>query len=336
VFAGIGFFVWRRSAKRGNLIPDTVLPQDCIIDSQRCHVLLGNIGQVLMSHSRFLADLDHAATSSKQPVTNRKSGQAGNPAYSDLLSNRVDELSDVLEKYDDLYLHERLHLRDYAGRAEELELLLKDVATTGDDQAKLLVNLVHGMLRENQELRQTVDTCRSRIDELIELAARSGRDARIDPLTQLPNRRAWAEQITLLDKEASRSVAVVDLDDFKQINDKYGHAAGDAVLRLAARIFRESQHSMSFRNGGDEFYFLIDTKSLDEAVKYLDSIRLRIERAGVLFDGKRLSTTITGGVAMPEPEETISEALLRADSALYAAKESGKNKIAFASAGCVA
>ena len=84
---------------------------------------------------------------------------------------------------------------------------------------------------------------------------------------------------------------------------------------------------MLFRSGGDEFYILLDVKTGDEAHRCMESIRSRVERASVLFDGTRLSTTVTGGGAVRGPNESLATVLAFADKSLYLAKEAGRNKV---------
>lgn len=323
VIGGIGLLVLKRGSRGSASVESVENAKEAEADTDRCQVLLGNIGQLLNTHSQLLRFLDRADgersdASQKDPFASALSQRKIN--FGQLLEERVDELSDVLEKYDDLYLHERLQLKDYADRSERLESLLGDLETQSSDNGALLVQLVRGMLQENRQLRSTVEGCRSRITELVMIAMKSGRDARVDVLTQLPNRRAWLERLEGMNEAERWAIAILDLDNFKLINDQHGHAAGDAVLRLVSRILRDESRVLPFRNGGDEFYLLVDCRSVDEGRLCVESIRGRIERANVLFDGKRLGTTISCGIAYPVSGELIESTTCRADRALYLAK----------------
>lgn len=328
VLGGIGLVVWRKSATKKQQPDRVTINPEVTADSDKCQALLGNIGQLLTSHGQLLRYLDRGNESKTAASADSIAGAFASRKihFGKMLEGRVDELSEVLERYDDLYLHERLQIKDYASQAEQLELLLSSLEATAGEDGTTLARLVRGMLEENRRLRTTVDGCRTRITELVAIAMKSGRDARLDALTQLPNRRAWVERLSVLNDTQRMGVAVLDIDNFKSFNDKYGHAGGDAILRLVSRILREETRVLPFRNGGDEFYLLIECRAVDEAKQCVESIRNRVERASVLFDGKRLSATITGGVAFPIGEEVLSSVVVRADQALYVAKET-KNVI---------
>jgi diguanylate cyclase (GGDEF)-like protein len=114
------------------------------------------------------------------------------------------------------------------------------------------------------------------------------------------------------------AVCVVDIDDFKRVNDRFGHPAGDSVLsRVAARL---RQTGESFRVGGDEFAVLLPGYGPDEALAAAKSI---VERIGALRFGHMGSITVSAGVAHAHER---GELLKLVDHALYAAKESGKNQ----------
>lgn len=158
-----------------------------------------------------------------------------------------------------------------------------------------------------------------------------------DGLTGLTNRRHF---MLLADAEAQRAqryerpvtVGMADLDFFKQLNDSYGHAAGDAVLRSLARLMRDSfrQSDMICRYGGEEFAFLFPESTLAEA--QIQAERLRVRCAGydiVLPDGRFVQVTMSIGLAAANAG-TVEEALGRADDALYEAKRQGRNRVVLA------
>ena len=154
-----------------------------------------------------------------------------------------------------------------------------------------------------------------------------------DMLTELPNRRAFmqsAERAALRALTAGRSatVGMADIDFFKRINDQYGHAAGDAVLRDCARLIEQSFRSTDLicRYGGEEFAFVILDSDAAESLKLAERLRERI--AGHAFsspDGAALpAVTISIGLATIGAEG-LERALHEADAALYRAKAEGRN-----------
>jgi diguanylate cyclase (GGDEF)-like protein len=157
--------------------------------------------------------------------------------------------------------------------------------------------------------------------------------ARTDQLTGLPNRR---HILGLLDEalaanEGTRSglcVAVIDIDHFKAINDAHGHEAGDAVLEHFARSCRAKVRIQDHlgRTGGEEFLLLLPEARLDTAVRIIDRIRDGFPAAVLGHNGLELPCTFSAGVTEALPDDDRSSILRRADRALYAAKEEGRNR----------
>lgn len=156
-----------------------------------------------------------------------------------------------------------------------------------------------------------------------------------DELTDLPNRRAFLRR---LEDEVARvqrygyplSLALIDMDSFKAINDRYGHAAGDEVLRSFAAsmlsIFRH--HDMVARYGGEEFAVLLPNTDRQGAIRALEKVRRRTIESSYRFDGRTMPMpTFSGGIALYRPGETPSSLIERADRALYQAKHLGRNRI---------
>jgi diguanylate cyclase (GGDEF)-like protein len=157
--------------------------------------------------------------------------------------------------------------------------------------------------------------------------------SRTDQLTGLPNRR---HILGLLDEAlaanegrgAGLCVAVIDIDHFKAINDAHGHEAGDAVLEHFARSCRERVRAQDHlgRTGGEEFLLLLPEVSLDHAVGLIDRIREGFPPAVLEHSGLQLPCTFSAGVTEALPDDDRSSILRRADRALYAAKEEGRNR----------
>lgn len=158
--------------------------------------------------------------------------------------------------------------------------------------------------------------------------------SRIDPLTSLANRTAYNEHIEqelalLRQYNHAFSVAVCDIDHFKQVNDKFGHLAGDKALRILASVFTDGLRSNDFvaRYGGEEFIIIMPGTRSQEAARILDKLRAAIAASPFNFKGNPVPITISIGVtevfATDSPEELFS----RADSLLYQAKKSGRNRL---------
>ncbi len=158
--------------------------------------------------------------------------------------------------------------------------------------------------------------------------------ATIDPLTELFNRRAMMEYIKLIDRKASMQdlnyyVCIADIDDFKKINDTYGHDAGDEVLRVVSSIFIREVPSEGYvcRWGGEEIMFALPPGSDDMAIVIAERIRTAVEAQEFDIGGKKVHVTMTFGVCRVRPEENYDSGISRADKRLYEGKRSGKNVV---------
>ncbi|MBS0213842.1 MAG: GGDEF domain-containing protein [Proteobacteria bacterium] len=154
-----------------------------------------------------------------------------------------------------------------------------------------------------------------------------------DPLTGLPNRRAMIEQLERATEIARNgpgyAVAMIDIDHFKRINDTFGHAIGDAVLRALASRLHAAQREGDFvaRWGGEEFLLLLSGCDAHTARALCETLRAAIEDARVEHHDKHLAVTVSIGVAVHEPVLSFEDAIRDADRALYAAKSYGRNTV---------
>ena len=157
----------------------------------------------------------------------------------------------------------------------------------------------------------------------------------LDPLTGLHNRQAMLEE---LERQRTRSlrtdrpcsVALADLDHFKAVNDTYGHAAGDIVLRITADRFLERlrPYDSVYRYGGEEFLFCLPDADLRLAHNALERLRRRLESEPILLDtGEELWVTASFGVAEMGADATVEGSIEYADQALYSAKNGGRNRV---------
>ena len=158
--------------------------------------------------------------------------------------------------------------------------------------------------------------------------------AETDFLTRLPNRRAFLEAAqALCVRQAARGEPVTllmfDLDHFKSINDRFGHATGDAALQVFAEVARTSMRADDIiaRLGGEEFAAIVPAP-IETAVKIAERVRANFERAGVTIDGRPLGATVSIGAASAlAPVVNVDDLLMRADDALYGAKHTGRNRV---------
>lgn len=153
-----------------------------------------------------------------------------------------------------------------------------------------------------------------------------------DMLTNLYNRRYLFTEGNVLHHQCREdnvllSIAVVDIDFFKKVNDNYGHDAGDAVLRVVSDMLVETAGTnMVVRMGGEEFCILMQDSDNDQAIELLNDIRQTIEEAPIIYGENTLSVTISGGVST-ESFRSLDQQINAADKLLYKAKHTGRNKI---------
>lgn len=170
--------------------------------------------------------------------------------------------------------------------------------------------------------------------ELLEALERIKTMAAHDELTSLPNRRFMNEVLAAEEKRhhltnASLCVALIDIDFFKQINDHYGHAAGDEVLKGFAALFRTMLRSTDVlaRWGGEEFLFLLPETDIDVAESVLNRIRSIVSPIYIPVIGTSLSVTFSAGLTRLNQHGSISDAISKADAAMYCAKKAGRNRV---------
>jgi len=169
----------------------------------------------------------------------------------------------------------------------------------------------------------------------LNFAVVSESEAKIDPLTGVFNRRSM--EIMLINQlsiakltNTPFSLAMLDIDDFKKVNDTYGHLVGDYVLRNLAIIIRENlrKSDFIFRYGGEEFLILLPFTDIDSAKYVMEKIRKKIEENIFKCEGLKLKITVSIGISQfTEKTLSIDTLIDEADKNLYIAKKTGKNKV---------
>ncbi|MDD7937219.1 sensor domain-containing diguanylate cyclase [Actinomycetospora lutea] len=169
--------------------------------------------------------------------------------------------------------------------------------------------------------------------EASRLHAATERLSEFDPLTQLANRRRLNADLERAVADAKRwstpmSVIILDLDHFKELNDRYGHQQGDVVLQEVAAVLRAGVHDgeTPYRWGGEEFAVLVPRGGVDEAVALAERLRVRVEEDFRRGD-KQLLTASFGVAGLPEHAGDGEALLSEADRALYSAKNAGRNRV---------
>jgi two-component system, cell cycle response regulator len=156
-----------------------------------------------------------------------------------------------------------------------------------------------------------------------------------DSLTGLFNRRVLEEILNLEEnkrKPAPLSALILDVDDFKLINDTFGHPAGDHVLSQIGKLLMDNSRKENIvaRYGGEEFAILLTNTGLDTALQIAERLRIKLGEQEFTFSGRKVRLSVSIGVAHNDGQTSSQESIMsRADKALYQAKSSGKNRVCF-------
>jgi len=187
--------------------------------------------------------------------------------------------------------------------------------------------------KQIQHLNQRLQDMEQESAELRESAEKSRELALKDALTGIWNRQALNEN---LESEFTRwqryqkplSIVIWDIDFFKRVNDNYGHAAGDKVLKTIARIFMQATRDADFiaRFGGEEFVGIFPETRLEDALVLANKIRDKVQNSKFHYENKPVPITASAGLATFRPNDTIDDVFKRADAALYRSKETGRNR----------
>ncbi|MCE3016957.1 MAG: GGDEF domain-containing protein [Pirellula sp.] len=193
--------------------------------------------------------------------------------------------------------------------------------------------LLDQIIAANKSLQARLDNAEHKLDTQTKQLEGYLSEARTDALTGISNRRAFDQKMEECFQKWNQSkqlfsLALVDIDHFKRINDTYGHPAGDAVLReIGSRLKDFSGEAVHIaRFGGEEFALLFEATAKASA-SVMEKIRLVIEGKPIDADGNAIKVTLSGGVSQIASNDRISTLVRRSDEALYTAKMAGRNRV---------
>ena len=237
------------------------------------------------------------------------------------LNNLIDHISQITEG--------NLNIEEFKAKSSQDEI----------GRLAKVFNQMHATIkRQIQELnahRELLEKeVKERTYELEQANKKLDLISRTDELTQLPNRRDMHRTIEKEVDRANRfrkafSIIFIDIDHFKDVNDTYGHAAGDAVLKSVASTIRSllRKYDVLARYGGEEFLTLLPETELKDAAHVAERFRKQIENQTIFFGGYEIKVTITLGVAQFDSSQGAEKCIQLADKALYEGKEHGRNKV---------
>jgi diguanylate cyclase len=316
------------------------------------HLLLSNIGELVAEDSWLSGQVYAVQSIINGPLDRAKLKQAekslkeviykqgllkhslieARNSFKTLISSFIDKLK---------YMGEASEL--YSGK---IETYAQELSQT-DDLIKINELVTHLMrdtsvmqtdiLRSRDDLlnqQRVASDTQARILKLQDELSQLSEVVRIDQLTGVLNRRgmddAFATEIARYQRGGeSLSVALLDIDNFKSLNDQHGHAAGDSALKHLAGVVKRTVRPTDIvtRMGGEEFVVILPNTGLDEAVTTMSRLQRALTKEYFLGNNQKLLITFSAGVALFQKEDDVSSILLRADQAMYLAKKSGKNRV---------
>lgn len=184
------------------------------------------------------------------------------------------------------------------------------------------------------DMRRRVQQAEVEVERLMTELTQASEMVRVDPLTGALNRKGMEEAMQrevarTRRQDAPLAIALLDIDNFKQINDSLGHRAGDLALQHLANVTRETIRPQDtlVRYGGEEFIIILPDTTMEAAVKAMERVQRELTRRYFLSDNNKLLITFSAGVSVLNSTEEPSETIRRADQAMYLAKRAGKNRV---------
>ncbi len=241
------------------------------------------------------------------------------------LSSTVKELMSTTGDFD-ANMKDSIEKIQAAGDIQDI-LALKDA----------IVGEINRVRAGSQSMKKELEQFRKSTQRLSTRLEQTEAKALVDTLTNVLNRNAYNLKITQMIVEFARMndtfcIFVVDIDNFKQFNDNYGHKSGDLVLRSVASAIQSNLRAsdLVFRYGGEEFVILLQGIQLEQATRLGEKIRGCVEKEYFVDKETKIKVTVSVGVAQVMEGDTEQSLFDRADKAMYTAKKKGKNRVEYA------
>lgn len=276
-------------------------------------VMLRDMSTLMSTLTRMLSDL--------APLALQNQRQSSSVPTS--VTHEIMQAEQELARVSGLPAHENASADDLARAIRDHVAVLRRQDKDRNEEAEHRIRLLTAKLNNMEKEASSMRACMQRERD----------QAYTDQLTSLPNRIAYDERIGQEYARWSRygaplTMVVWDIDHFKRINDEHGHAAGDAVLRQLAQIFKNQLRRTDFtsRWGGEEFVTLMPETPLYVAFIVVEKLRMAVQQYTFQHAGESIPVTLSAGVSQFHEGDTAESVFNRSDDALYRAKEGGRNQ----------
>lgn len=316
------------------------------------HMVFENIGDLSLDEQWLKGQMDALMVASTPPLTLRRLDdverrlkdvifkqkdakehalQAQNEMRQ-MLAAFIDRLSEMARSTGSFHekLEENARQIEQAKTLSEIAPVLKEVVSA----TRAMASQSKTSSEELQTMRDRANQTDAELVKLHQELDRVSSQARHDPLTGALNRKGLEEAVdreisSVRRKDTPLCMALLDIDNFKKLNDTMGHATGDVALTHLATVARECMRPQDTlaRYGGEEFVVLLPDTPLDKGIEAMTRLQRELTKKFFLAGNEKILITFSAGVAQLAPDETGADAIKRADKAMYLAKRAGKNRV---------
>lgn len=316
------------------------------------HMLFENIGELSLEEQWLKGQMDALMSAATPPLTLRRlddverrlkdvifkqkdaKGRAlqAQNEMRQMLATFIDRLSDMAKSTGNFHetLEENARQIEQAKTLEEIAPVLKEVVSA----TRTMAHQSQTASDELQAMRVRASETDAELVKLHQELDRVSTQARHDTLTGALNRKGLDEAVdrelsSVRRKETPLCVALLDIDNFKKLNDTLGHATGDIALTHLAKVARECMRPQDTlaRYGGEEFVLLLPDTMLEKGIEAMTRLQRELTKKFFLAGTEKVLITFSAGVAQLAPDESGADTIRRADQAMYLAKRAGKNRV---------
>jgi diguanylate cyclase len=316
------------------------------------HVIIQNIGELSLDDQWLKGQIDALVQAATPPLTLRRLDDVER-RLKDVVFKQTEAKGRAIEAQNDLRkmlatfierlssmtevssvhqgkMEESMRLIEQAKSLEEIAPVLREVIGA----TRVMTTASMDVRDELRAMREKTQATEAELIKLHKELDRVSAQARHDPLTGALNRQGLDEALNreisgMRRKESPLCVSLLDIDNFKKLNDSHGHDAGDAALAHLATVARECMRPQDTlaRYGGEEFVLLLPDTPLEKGVEAMTRLQRELTKRFFLAGNEKILITFSAGVAQLANDESGAEGIKRADQAMYLAKRAGKNRV---------